>query len=207
MGMPRRPGIVLPVVHRPRPNSAATSRPTPRAPRYGMPASRSSVSGKPSGRLTLETAAPGPPEAATARFGSWDVGRAVPLAVRSPGALLARSRPVSWATLDRGLDAADGRELVAGLSDRDRGAVLGLHAVHEVQEVARAAAGVAVPEALGQVDRAAGVLVVVERAADALLVALPDRGEAVEGQHVAEAAAGLFAQCFEVDTAVGGHVY
>src|SRR4051812_23143358 len=205
--MPSRPGIVLPVVHRPRPNSAATSRPTPRAPRYGMPASRSSVSGKPSGRLAAGEAAPGPPEAAGSAFAPRDVGWDRPLGCRSPGAFLARSRPVCWATLERGLDAADGRELVAGLADRDRGAVLGLHAVHEVQEVARAAAGVTVPEALGQVDRAAGVLVVVERAADTLLIARADKGEAVEGQHVAEAAAGLLAQGFEVDTAVGSHVY
>src|SRR3954447_20684864 len=163
MGMPRRPGIVLPVVHRPRPNSAATSRPTPRALRYGMPASRSSVSGKPSGRLTLETAAPGPPGAAGSAFAPRD-GLDRPLGCRSPGAFQARSRPVSRATLDRGLDAADGRELVAGLADRDRGPVTRLHPVRELQKVARAAAGVAVPEALGQVDRAAGVLVVVEGA-------------------------------------------
>src|SRR3954452_39697 len=191
--MPSRPGIVLPVVRSPRAISAATSRPPPRAPRYGMPASRSSVSGKPSGRLAAGEAAPGPPGAAGSASAPRDVGLDRPLGCRSPGAFLARSRPVSRATLDRGLDAADGRELVAGLADRHRGAVLGLHAVHEVQEVARAAAGVTVPEALGQVDRAAGVLVVVERAADALLVALPDRGEVVEGQHVAEAAAGLLA--------------
>src|SRR3954454_7342153 len=93
MGIPRRPGIVLPVVHRPRPNSAATSRPTPRALRYGMPASRSSVSGKPkglflglsSGRLTLETAALGPPRAAGSVFDPRDVERAVPLAVAALG--------------------------------------------------------------------------------------------------------------------------
>ena len=173
--MPSRPGIVLPVVHRPRPNSAATSRLTPRALRYGMPASRSSVSGKPSGRLTLGTAAPGPPEAAGSAFAPRDVGKGRSLSRCPCTAFLARPRPVSWATLDRGLDAADGRELVAGLADRDRGPVLGLHAVHEVQEVARAAAGVAVPEALGQVDRAAGVLVVVEGAADALLIARADQ--------------------------------
>src|SRR3954451_729139 len=85
--------MVLPVVHRPRPNSEATSRPTPRAPRYGMPASRSSVSGKPrglflglsSGRLTLETAAPEPPVAAGSTFAPRDVGWTVPLAVAALG--------------------------------------------------------------------------------------------------------------------------
>src|SRR3954453_8209867 len=83
--MPSRPGIVLPVVHRPRPNSAATSRETPRAPRYGMPASRSSVSGKPSGRLAAGEAAPGPPEAAGSAFAPRDVGWTVALAVAALG--------------------------------------------------------------------------------------------------------------------------
>jgi hypothetical protein len=98
---------------------------------------------------------------------------------------------------------------MTGLTDRDGGPVLGLHAVHELQEVAafapRAAAGVAVPHALRQVDRAARVRVVVEGAADARLIAGADRGEAVEGEHVAEAAVGEVTQCFEVDTTVGVH--
>ncbi len=90
-------------------------------------------------------------------------------------------------------DTADRGQREADLTQRDNGPVARLHAVHELQEVARAAAGVTVPQALGQLHRAAGVLVSMERAGNAGLVAMADRLDAVVGEHGAEVAAGSFA--------------
>ena len=95
-------------------------------------------------------------------------------------------RPLS-ATPVRKFDATDLGELERRLPDRD-GTVpaLVLQPVYEVEHVALDPTAEAMEGPLGQVYRAAGLVVVVERAADLQLLAPPDRLEAVVGEDAAE---------------------
>jgi hypothetical protein len=83
-------------------------------------------------------------------------------------------------------DAADRGEGEAGLPERDRRTVLGLHAVHEVEHVALGLAREAVEEPLGQVNTTARPRIVMEGAVHLGLVARADEREAVVQQHGAE---------------------
>jgi hypothetical protein len=102
------------------------------------------------------------------------------------------------------IHAAYSSQALGGLAQRDRCAVTRLHAVHEVEQVAGAAAGEAVPEALGQVNTTARPLVIVEGAEHLGLLARAGDGEAVVNKHGAEVRACL--QVVEVYAVRFGHV-
>ena len=88
-----------------------------------------------------------------------------------------------WAPFPGGkLDAADLGEQDGRLSQRHGPPVPVLHAVHELEHVPFRRAAEAVEGPLGEVHRAAGLVVVVEGAADLQLVAPPNRLEAVVGE-------------------------
>src|SRR4051794_9793521 len=137
--MATRPSI-SPLLLPPRPNVSIWAGERPRPARYGWVGS--SVSAKFSGRLagatgTAVCAASGPP---WARFGSspaWGQGRfrlhRVPAAFLTP-----------WRRSQ--LEMANLGKPFAGLPDRDGRPVPAFHAVHEIEHVARAARGVAVPD-------------------------------------------------------------
>jgi hypothetical protein len=88
-------------------------------------------------------------------------------------------------------DAADRGKGETGLPERDRGTVLGLHAVHEVEHVPFGLAREAVEEALGQVNTTAWPRIVMEGAVHLGLVALTNDRETVVEQHGAEISAGF----------------
>jgi hypothetical protein len=100
--------------------------------------------------------------------------------------------------------AADRGQALGGLAQRDGGAVTRLHAVHEVEHVAGAAAAKAVPKPLGQVNTTARPLVVVKRAGHLGLLARAYDGEPVVDKHGAEVRACL--QVVEVYAVSFGHV-
>ena len=126
------------------------------------------------------------------------------LCFRWPRPVLGLPSASASACLAGELDAADLGELEPRLPDRD-GTVtrFGFDPVHEVEHVALDPAAEAMEGPLGQVHRAAGLVVVVERAADFQLIAVPDRLEAVVGEDGAEVRP--LAKILEVNASVVGH--
>ena len=79
----------------------------------------------------------------------------------------------------------------------------GFEPVHEIEHVALDPAAEAMEGPLGQVHRAAGLMIIVERPANFQLIAIPDRLEAVVGEDGAEVRA--LAKILEVNASVVGH--